>query len=92
MQYSLSKRYEYENLKYQEVLVQTLQNQEMMSELALMTRSYINVNLGLESDFNRFSNQSRVTAIKSKALSFIEDIRINAQNLHDFFKTESFAM
>ena len=50
-----------------------------------MTRTYMNIQNGLESLSSDFL-EDRTLLIRPMALTFIENIRINIGNLHDFFK------
>lgn len=45
----------------------------------------MNIKTGYEPAYSDFM-QDRSTFIRPMALNFIEDIRVNLQNLHDFFK------
>lgn len=50
-----------------------------------MSRTYMNIKTGYEPIFSDFMND-RSTYIRPMALKFIENIRVNLQVLHDFFK------
>ena len=63
----------------------------MLSHLTLMTRSYVNINLGFEPDNTDFvPNAGRKFMLREKALNYIERIRLNLEHLHDFFLTQKF--
>ncbi|TNV87551.1 hypothetical protein FGO68_gene3849 [Halteria grandinella] len=85
VQFGLNKYYENQNLKYQNVLLKSLQNQELISQLTLMTRTFLNINLNLEPQ-NTEHFEDRRELLKDKAEAFIEQIRINVQYLHNFFR------
>ncbi len=50
-----------------------------------MSRTYMNIKAGYEPIFSDFMSD-RTTYIRPMALKYIENIRINLQLLHEFFK------
>jgi 5-bromo-4-chloroindolyl phosphate hydrolysis protein len=48
VQYGINVQNEESNMNYQKVLSKSLQNQEMISELGLMSRTYMNIKNNLE--------------------------------------------
>lgn len=78
VQYSVNQNYSTDNIQYQGVLTRAVTNQELMSELTLLTRVYMDVNIGLEPDNSDYAG-SRTALIKNLSLNYIETVRLNLQ-------------
>ncbi|CDW75859.1 pas domain s-box family protein [Stylonychia lemnae] len=72
-----------QNIDYQKMLARTLQAEESISSLVLLTRCYLNVNLNLENNNMTYVND-RKEVIKYQALEILENTRINMKILQQF--------